>query len=295
MPLLTVTKIQRFCTHDGPGIRTVVFLKGCPLACRWCHNPETQNGARGFYYIDNRCVSCGLCLSVCPHGARSPGAEQGIDNDKCRGCLQCAENCPAGALQISARDMTVEAVLDEVLKDAAFYGGGGGLTLSGGEPMLQAESTDLLRAAKNKGLHTVVETCGYFDQSRLQPLADADLVLWDIKDTDDARHRQYTGVSNRLIVENLLAFDRLGGKTVLRAIMAKGINLHQEHIEALIALKNRLRHCQGIEPLPLHPYGASKYRQLGLPCGIEADWAPSPQEMEWVRDLLRTQSHLYLF
>ena len=256
--MLPVTNIQRFSTHDGPGIRTTVFLKGCPLACRWCHNPEAWNDAPGFYFDEGKCTGCGLCGDGCLTGAKEP----------------------------SVRLMSVPQILDEVLKDVAFYGENGGITLSGGEPMIHTQTPQLIFAAKRKGLHVVVETCGFFDSKALEALRLADLVLWDIKDTDDARHLEYTGVSRRRIVKNLLEFDRLGGKTLLRSVMVRGVNLNEEHLAELAALRRKLANCQGVELLAMHPYGADKYRKLGMEWGGKVEWVPTVEEMEWAKKII---------
>jgi pyruvate formate lyase activating enzyme len=257
--MLPVTKIQRFSTHDGPGIRTAVFLKGCPLSCVWCHNPETHNDAPGFYYDEQCCMNCRVCMTG---------------------------GCPAGARQPSFTMMNIDSIVNEVLKDETFYGNDGGLTISGGEPMQHNETIKLIRRAKNSGLHTVVETCGFFDSRYLQALTEVDLVLWDIKNTDDIRHQKYTGVSNRGIIDNLINFDKFGGKTVLRCIMIHGVNFNEAHLAAIKNLQNQLNHCHGVELLPFHPYGESKYRKLGMEWNGSAFKAPSPEEMAWARKVM---------
>jgi pyruvate formate lyase activating enzyme len=265
--MLPITKIQRFSTHDGPGIRTVVFTKGCRLTCRWCHNPECLSHARDRYFDEAGCMGCGAC-----DGHTRVGG------------------CPTGALRPAVTPMQIDGIIGTVMRDAAFYGNDGGLTLSGGEPMLHAETLDLIAAAKAKGLHVVVETCGLFDPAYLLPLVAADLVYWDIKDTDDTRHTRYTGASNRAVTNNLLAFDALGGHTLLRCLMVRGVNMDERHLREVAGLRRRLKHCQGIELLPYHPYGATKYRHLGLPWTGDAAWQPSKADMAWARDVLLTAS-----
>ena len=179
-----------------------------------------------------------------------------------------------------------------VLKDTAFYGEKGGITLSGGEPMLQGESAiHLLKAAKKAGLHTAMETCGYFPESYLPELSRCvDLFLWDIKDTDARRHEAYTGVSPEKIWDNLKAIDRLGGETLLRCIMVKGVNMDKAHCEGLARLYHSLQHCRGVELLPYHPYGDSKQVALGKPSCAEKAWKPDKEEITALRELLREQN-----
>lgn len=193
-----VFDIQRFCVHDGPGIRTTVFLKGSPLRCLWCHNPEGLSPHPELSFLADRCLACGACLSSCPQGAHelSPNAGHRIARDRCRACGACAAVCPAGALEMVGQDMTVQQVLAEALRDRAFYrAAGGGITLSGGEPLLQPRfAAAVLQAAKAESLHTAIETCGAGGEEQWVGLLPyADRVLFDLKETEPQRHRQYTG------------------------------------------------------------------------------------------------------
>lgn len=280
--MLPVTKIQHFSTGDGPGIRTTVFLKGCPMRCVWCHNPETASSAPPFFYADTLCVGCGGCERVCPRGAHHI-TQQGhrIDRAVCTGCMRCVAACPAGALERCVRMMPEEDVLAECVKDTAFYGKTGGVTLSGGEPTLHArEILTLLRHLRERNLHTCIETCGCFPESLLPELiATVDLFLWDVKDTDADRHLKNTGVPLRTVTDNLLAADRTGAKTVMRCIMIRSVNLNGEHLQNLIALYGELKHCAGIELIPYHAYGAAKYTQLGETAKEHKEWIPLPEEI----------------
>ena len=217
---LIVSEIQRFCMHDGPGVRTTVFLKGCPLRCKWCHNPETQNASPELLYYTKKCIACQACL-VCENGVHSfADGVHHIDKSKCTSCFKCAGICPASALEICGKAMTVEEICEEAEKDLAFYGEAGGITLSGGEPLFQPAALELLAYCKEKGLGTAVDTCGYFSEELLVPAVEAtDVFLWDIKDTDDARHIEHTGVSIKTILENLKKADHLGAKIKLRFIL----------------------------------------------------------------------------
>lgn len=287
---LPVTKIQKFCTHDGPGLRTTVFLKGCPLRCAWCHNPETQSADPQFFYSEKLCIGCGACGAVCPNGVHvfESGVHR-LERERCAGCLRCVQACPAGALEACGTRMTLSEILGAVLQDRDFYGEKGGLTLSGGEPMAHPEGAcRLLEAARAEGLSTAVETCGYFGSEWVGRLAaGADLLLWDFKDGDPVRHRLNTGVSNELILENLRRADALGARTRLRCIMVKGVNMDETNCRALAACFAGLAHCEGAELLPYHVYGSSKHAQLGLGENGRPDWIPSPADLAGIKRRLR--------
>ena len=263
---LEVTDIQKGCTHDGPGLRTTVFLKGCPLRCKWCHNPETQEMGKQAYYRPDKCIGCLRCTGACPQGCHQ-AVEGGhlFDPAACIRCMACTEVCPGGALEAVSQTMELETVLEQVLADKIFYRNRGGLTVSGGEPTVQkAGLLALLQAAKAENIHTCLETCGYFPESLVEPLSKCvDLFLFDVKDTDKARHKENTGVENDRILANLRALDALGAETVLRCILIPEVNLNEAHAQALVALYQGLAHCRHIELLAYHPYGLSKSQQLG--------------------------------
>ena len=204
-----VFNIQKFCVNDGPGIRTTVFIKGCPLNCLWCHNPESKNLKSELLFRSDKCTLCGRCVPACPLGLHTVSAEGHIfDREKCVACGKCAEACFADALEIAGKKTSVEDVLKEVMKDEAFYkNSGGGMTLSGGEPMLNFDFTlELLKQGKEKGLHICMETCGFADSEKYKAVAPyVDIFLWDYKLTSPELHKKYTGVDNGLI---LIIFNR---------------------------------------------------------------------------------------
>lgn len=286
--MLPVTKIQKFCTHDGPGIRTTVFLKGCPLRCVWCHNPETQSPRMEFFHSPQFCLSCGACTAACPQGVHRFTPEHAINRSRCTGCMACTSACPSGALEACTTMMSPEAIWQEVMKDRAFYGERGGLTLSGGEPLLHGRAIfPLLQAAKDAGITTVIETCGIFDASLLEEIIPlTDLFLWDVKDTDPLRHQANTGGSLQTVLANLRRADSLGGRTRLRCILLSGVNLNEPHLAALCDLFRSLRHCEGIELLPYHTYGDSKNAQLGRPSTAHPEWIPTEEQLTFAREYI---------
>ncbi len=284
-----VTEIQRFCMHDGPGIRTTVFLKGCPLRCFWCHNPETQKTSPQLMYHKTRCIDCGSC-AVCENGVHfAKDGHHGINVAKCTSCGDCAQVCPTGALGMAGKGMSREEIVEIVLRDKAFYGKEGGITLSGGEPMLHPEAAiALLRLAKERGLHTAIETCGFFPRAYVEPLAAVtDCFLWDVKDTDDERHQKNTGVSNVPILENLRYADTFGVPIVLRCILLKGINLNDRHLQKVGELYASLKNAVGVELLPCHAFGNSKGEALGMEPTVLDPYIPDEDEIEAARVKMR--------
>lgn len=289
---LPILKIQRFSTQDGPGIRTTVFLQGCPLKCKWCHNPESQVLQPLYFFTPTLCVACGACENVCKNSVHVfDGNTHFINRANCARCMQCVSVCAYNALEPCVTPMRMEQVLEIVQKDAAFYGKDGGLTLSGGEPLLFTENAlSLLSLAKQSGISTAVETCGYFDSDYIPSLVkNVDLFLYDVKDTVDARHIENTGVSNVKIIENLLSLDALGGKSVLRCIMLRGVNTDDAHLDGLVTLYKRLKNCLRIEIFSYHHYGKSKYDSLGISYNGKQDWIVPKKELREISARLKKQ------
>ncbi len=262
-----VFNIQRFSLFDGPGVRTVVFLKGCPLSCLWCHNPEGERAGKQIMYNADRCMGCGACTEVCPNGCHRM-TEQGhlYDRENCTRCGVCAEACFSLALTGAGQTMTVDEVMEIVLRDEKHYAAsGGGLTLSGGEPLAHsAFALELLKAAKEKGLHTCVETSGFGDAAILRKIAEyTDLFLFDYKITGDAAHKALCGVPQTPILENLALLDSMDAQVILRCPLIPEYNGNETHQHGIAETVNRFRCVGEIQIEPYHRLGISKAHQLG--------------------------------
>lgn len=278
---LNVSAIQRFSVDDGPGIRTTVFLKGCNLRCAWCHNPETIGQQTILQYTAVSCTKCGRCEQACPEGVhRIANGEHQIDWSRCKCCGKCCTACLNRALKLVGQEMQVEALLDILLRDSAYYEtSGGGVTFSGGEPMLQHEAlAQVLRRCKEAGLHTAVDTAGavpyaYFEEV----LPYTDLFLFDLKCFSDALHRTCTGVGNERILSNVQRLGQAGAALFLRTPLVKGMNADLDELRALADFAAGLKGVQNYKLLPYHNYGIGKYATVGLPTPKE--FAP-PDETE---------------
>lgn len=284
--------IKKFAVHDGPGIRTTVFFKGCPLSCWWCHNPEALKPTPELVLFENKCINCGECFRVCPqnvHQKLTDGTRI-FDRDACDLCGECVELCYAEALVMEGREVTVEEVMAELRKDILFYeNSDGGVTLSGGEPTLQHEfALALLQQCKAEGLHTTMDTSGQTPWRILAKLLPyVDLVLYDIKHMDDRKHKKYTGVSNRRILENLVQIGKYGTPIEIRMPIIPGINDAQEDIVDAAQFLSGVDGIRRIEMLPYHKLGEAKYARLGQEYRLNGLESPGQERMnemaEWVR------------
>lgn len=285
-----VFSIERFAVHDGPGIRVAVFFKGCPLRCAWCHSPESQSPNPEILIKGDRCLVCGTCEPSCPHDAIMQ-TDDGYETDRarCRACGTCVEVCPSGARSIAGRWITPVELVAEVERDRAFVDqSGGGVTFSGGEPLLQAaflgEAIDACRAA---GFHTAVETSGFGTRSAIDTAARADLILFDLKIHDEERHRQYTGVSNRIILENFMRLTSKHRAVRARVPLIPGITDDAANLEAIGAFA-AVHGAIGLDVLPYHTAGAAKYERLGRPYLLDGLAAPSAEAVELAKRRLET-------
>lgn len=278
----TIFNIQRFSVHDGPGIRTIIFFKGCPIRCRWCANPESQSSRRQIMYTRRECVGCKSCEKACPNQAIYFSAERGviIDENKCRTCGTCIEACIPMALKSVGEIVDSEEIVKEVLKDSVFFRKGGGVTLSGGEALMQSKfAAEILKSLKSLCVHTAVETCGYVDYSDIEAVRPyCDLFLYDIKETDTDKHRQYTGAGNERIIENLLRLGQTEAKIWIRMPVIVGMNDSEKDISDIAFIAGKIKNLERIELLPYHNLGVSKYEKLGKSYTISRDLNPPAQE-----------------
>ena len=279
-----VFDIRKFSVHDGPGIRTTVFLKGCPLRCWWCHNPESQSRQPELILRPQRCISCGACVDVCPEDA-APGRAA----SSCRRCGACVDVCAAEARRMAGRAMTVTEVMADLRQDRPFYDqSGGGVTVSGGEPLEQPDFLrELLSACHDEGFHTAVDTHGHAPWDVVASILPVtDLLLFDVKLMDDERHREYTGVSNRLILENLRRLGHANTAIRIRVPIVPGHTDDAENLRAIATLAASLDNVQGIDLLPYHAMAASKYERLGRPYRLAGLEPPNRDTMQGLRRLL---------
>lgn len=284
-----IFEIKRFAVHDGDGIRTTVFFKGCPLKCVWCHNPEGLSPQSEIAYFQHKCISCGECLSVCPTGAHTIVKGKHVFNrKKCMACGKCAEVCLGNALTLYGKETTVEELLPILLKDKEFYdNSNGGVTFSGGECLLYADfCQELLRQLKQNDVHTAVDTCGFVSKTALDKVMPyTDIFLYDIKAISDTLHQVGTGYSNHKIIENLLYLDGKGCKTEIRIPYIPQYN--DAEIEQIGKILSKLKYLTKVRVLAYHNYAGSKYESLNIENTLPKV-VPSELEIETAKNILRS-------
>ena len=279
--------ISKYAIHDGPGIRTTVFFKGCPLHCWWCHNPEGQDLGPELVYRKSRCIGCGECAKNCQQEAISLGNQYiSVNRENCVMCGNCSRVCPSDALSIAGKQTSVKEILEEIEKDETFYDeSGGGVTLSGGEPLLQPDFLNaLLDKCKEKAIHTTVDTCGFAKCEIIDRICGkVDLFLYDIKTMDDKMHRKYTGASNEQILKNLKKLAENGSSIVISFPIIPSINDDDENVTRTAKFISSLPNIQQVNLLPYHRAGIEKYNNLGKPYKLDKIQPPSNQRIKSIR------------
>lgn len=275
----TVFNVQRGSFHDGPGIRTTVFLKGCPLRCPWCHNPEGISPAPEVLFSESRCLACRNCTTACPQSEGPLPAGAALGRDGCLSCRACVEACPSAAREVAGRTTSPSEIVAEILRDRAVYEeSGGGATFSGGEPLAQpAFLLAVLEACRKEGIHAAVETCGFAPrETALAVAARADLVLWDVKTLDPVRHLDLTGVPLAPILENLKAVSRTSVAIWLRLPVIPGVNDDETTVAKVAELAARTPSVRRVSLLPYHRTANGKRDRLGRPVDGPLDLADTP-------------------
>jgi pyruvate formate lyase activating enzyme len=284
--------IQKFSVHDGPGIRTTIFFKGCPLTCQWCHNPESQSYQAEILIDRDRCTRCGACEKHCSQQAAWQNNHQLFyDAEKCNACERCIDYCCKNAREIAGKEYTVQDVMQEIHKDKAFYEqSGGGVTLSGGEVMTQIDFVEeLVKACKEQGITVVIDTCGYApSENFLRIMKYVDVFLYDIKLMDSGEHEHYTGRDNALILENLRLLSNHDAVIQLRLPLIEGINTKNEQIQDIIDFIATLK-IHSINLLPYHHMGQGKYKKLNCPLPVLE--RPSDLRLEEIQSMFKQANY----
>lgn len=288
----TIFDLKKYSINDGPGIRTTVFFSGCPLACLWCHNPESQSLTPQLLYRAWRCLGCGGCVEACPAGAIAFEVEKRVftDASKCAHCQTCGATCYSGAREFSGRAVTVGEVMAQVEREIPFYDeSGGGVTFSGGEPLLQPEFLSaLLQACRGKEIHTVVDTSGFANWNVFEQIRrDVDLFIYDLKHMDSTRHREVTGRPNAVILENLRRLSAEGAKCLVRIPLIPGINADEKNLVASGEFLASLPSLEGTELMGYHDIAQAKYEALGREYALVGTKPPAEAEMNSAAEVLR--------
>ena len=284
----TIFDIQRFCLHDGPGIRTTAFIKGCALRCRWCHNPEGLEPRVQLGLKESKCVHCGRCLSVCPLHTLDQAGHHQIRFQGCKACGKCVESCPSKALFLSGRHISAEELANQLLRDRVFYGQEGGATFSGGEPLLQAEFVaECASLLKSQGISVAVDTSGCVPFTAFDAvLPVTDLFLFDIKAAHRQIHHAATGRDNDLILDNLRRLDERKARIWIRIPLIHEVNDSDEEIRAIADIIASVKHTERVTPIPYHDLGSSKYAELGMESHMTPSYRISQERVDEIYRLL---------
>lgn len=289
-----IFNIQKFSIHDGPGIRTTIFFKGCPLECMWCHNPESQNYKMEILYSGDKCTLCRKCISVCKQNAITLNNNRLVtDMDKCNFCGECNIYCINGCRQIAGKKHTIDGVVSEVLKDKIFYEeSNGGVTLSGGEPLAYIDFAErLLERLQGNNIHTAVDTSGATSFDSLEKISKyTDLFLYDLKLMDDEKHKEYIGTSNKIIIENLKKLSKIHDNINIRLPIIEGVNADLGHINGVVNLIDGMG-IQYVNLLPYHDISQHKYNKLGRDYNSEIMTVPSDDKMNSFKELFELKGY----
>lgn len=256
--------IKKYSIHDGPGTRTTVHMKGCPLSCWWCHNPESQSMTPSILFRSEKCIGCGSCIKACPNGAIALNDMMLVtDTGLCDGCGKCEEVCPSRARELCGKKYTVKELMAEIRKDEIFFRDGGGVTFSGGEPLVQPEFLiEALQECGREGYHRALDTCGFTaPKTILDVAAETDLFLYDIKHMDSQKHKKYTGIDNTVILENLISISEAGAKINIRFPFMPGLNSDDDNVHALGSFLANLKGITALNILPYHTVAKGKHER----------------------------------